>query len=146
MFAQWLAQILLNTAEAAAPCPDAITGVATESLESPFFDHFHQLTIPVEALIKLPAQGVQLKTSPIDLESYDSVQLEKFVKDSKLDQSKLLTHTHDVFVDQKTLSRIAAGEENVEIKVISARGNFVHNFKFTASPAIKTKLKRQSQS
>ncbi|MGZ3769160.1 MAG: hypothetical protein ACXVCP_06635 [Bdellovibrio sp.] len=138
-------QFILNRAQAGAPCADAIVGLAAESLDSPFFEHFHQLVIPVEALIRIPKNGIQLKTTPVDAGSYDNEQLEKFLKESKLDREKLLTHTHDVFIDQTALDRIAKGEKNVEVRVISGRGNYVHNFMFTASPAIKAKIKRQSK-
>jgi hypothetical protein len=136
---QWLTKSVF--ANAAQTCSDAIIGIAVESSDSPFFEHYHQLVIPASVLIKIPEEGVRLVTTPVDSGSYNEDQLDQLVKQTRLNKEKLQTHSHEVFIDKASLERIAQGEKNVEIRVISASGNYVHNFIVNSSPAILAKIK-----
>jgi hypothetical protein len=49
-----------------------------------------------------------------------------------------------VTISQSKLQAIANGEKNVEVRVISKAGNYVHNFLITASPMTLAILKKKS--
>ncbi len=114
--------------------------VFAESHDTPFFEHFHTISIPVKALIEQPAAGIVVTTSAVDQNSYDVAQFASFIKSSGLNTANLKTHTHAVAITQSQLQRIAAGEKNVEIKVISKAGNYVHNFLVTAPRSAIVKI------
>ncbi len=115
----------------------------TESGDSPFFLHYHTVAIPVAALIALPADGVRVVTTPVDQGSYDLEGFNQFIEKSGLDPGSLKTHHHEILVSQNELARIAKGEANVEIRVISPGGNYVHNFLVTAPPSALVKVRKQ---
>jgi hypothetical protein len=121
------------------------TDLTVESNESPFYLHYHQLSIPVAALLKQPDQGIVVKTSIVDQGSYDVTAFKKFIADSGLDPAKLSAHSHDVKISKAELNRIAAGQKDVEVRVISASGNYVHNFLITANPSTLAKVRRFQQ-
>jgi len=119
---------------------------STENTDSPFYKHFHQLSIPVAALIKPPVKGIVVKTLPVDQGSYDLEGFKKFIASSGLNAEALLRHDHEVAISSAQLIRIAQGEKDVEIKVISKKGNYVHNFFITASPMVLAKIRKQKSS
>ena len=139
-----LAETATPTAPAPAPaiCLAKQTELSEESSESPFFQHFHQLSIPVVALLKLPDAGVVVKTSVMDQGSYDVEAFNKFISSNSLNQADFIAHSHDVKIGKAELARIAGGEKEVEIRVISANGNYVHNFFLTANPSTLAKVRR----
>lgn len=123
-------------------CLVKLSEISAESTDSPFFEHYHQLAIPVASLIQPPATGIVVKTSPVDQGSFDQETLSKFAASSGLDAAKLQRHSHSVALTRSDLSRIADGEKNVEIRVISPNKNYVHNFFFTAPPSLLVKVRR----
>lgn len=131
---------LADTVEA--PCFLRADELTTESVESPFYEHFHQLTIPLEALVEPPAEGLVIRSGPVDQGSYDVEAFEKFIRSSRLDEKALVRHQHDVMIAQDQLRRIASGEKDVEVRVISKNGNDVHNFLITAPPSALVKVKK----
>ena len=119
---------------------------ATESKDTPFYEHFHTLSLPVSALINPPKEGLTVFTTEVDQGSYDVAGFKSFLKTSGLKAEKLQNHSHDVLITQDQLTRIANGEKEVEIKVISKAGNYVHNFVITAPrSAIVKVLKARSR-
>ncbi len=132
------------TAEIAALCVEHTGEFSVETQDSPFFEHFHFLTIPLKALQQPPVDGVTLKTTELDQGSYDLDGFKAFIEKSRLDPKALLTHSHDVKISQAQLLAIAAGEKNVEVRVISAAGNYVHNFLITASPMTLATLRKHA--
>jgi hypothetical protein len=124
-------------------CVAHVGEFSVETQDSPFFEHFHFLTIPIKALIQPPAQGITLKTSPVDADSYDVEGFKAVIEQTGLDSGALSTHSHDVKISQAKLLAIAAGEKNVEVRVISAGGNYVHNFLISASPMTLATLRKQ---
>jgi hypothetical protein len=140
---------LLNWSDEQATCLAVPGEFSIETQDSPFFEHFHYLAIPISALLTIPAAGVVLKTSTIDIASYDKEAFTKFIADSGLNAESLLKHSHDVKISGEKLQAIADGHKNVEIRVISANGNYVHNFLITVSPMIvatlrKAKMKKET--
>jgi hypothetical protein len=123
-------------------CPLDLETIAVESDETPFFEHYHQLSLPVSALVDPPKDGILLSTSAVDQGSYDIEGFERFIRSSGLDRDKLKSHSHDILISQADLKRIAGGEKNVEIRVISKAGNYVHNFKITASASALAKVRK----
>ena len=119
--------------------------MSVESTDSPFFQHFHQLTLPVRALIELPKDGIIVKTSSVDQGSYDVAGFDKFIKSSGLNADLLRKHDHSIQINRNQLLQIAQGQKNVEIRVISKSGNYVHNFLITASPMVLAKVRRGSR-
>lgn len=113
-----------------------------ENTDSPFYEHFHHLSIPTKALIKPPAEGIVIKTQPVDQGSYDVEGFNKFIASSGLKAEVLRKHDHDVKITREQLERIAAGEKAVEIRVISKAGNYVHNFIITAPPSALAKVRK----
>jgi DUF971 family protein len=116
--------------------------VFAENHDTPFYEHFHTLSIPVKALIEQPASGVVVTTTEVDQNSYDVAGFAAFIKSSKLNPASLKAHTHAVSITQNQLQRIAAGEKDVEIKVISKAGNYVHNFLVTAPRSAILKIQK----
>jgi hypothetical protein len=113
-----------------------------ENTDSPFYEHFHHLSIPTQALIKPPAEGIVVKTQPVDQGSYDVEGFNKFIASSGLKAEVLRKHDHEVKISRDQLERIAAGEKAVEIRVISKAGNYVHNFIVTAPPSALAKVRK----
>lgn len=126
----------------AAECVLNLENLAVESGDSPFFEHYHQLLLPVSALLAPPKDGVTVVTSAVDQGSYDTIAFEKFIKSSGLNADNLKVHRHEVQITAAELSRIAAGEKEVEVRVISKAGNYVHNFKITASASALARIRR----
>lgn len=123
-------------------CSQELTGITLENNETPFFEHFHELHVPLTALQKPPLNGILLKTSAMDPGSYDVRGFKNFVQQFGLDPHSLSRHGHEVKISQRQLQRIANGEQNVEVRVVSANGNYVHNFLITASPAILASVRK----
>lgn len=113
-----------------------------ENTDSPFYEHYHQLSLPVQALLNPPSEGIVIKTSPVDQGSYDVAGFNKFITASGLKAEVLRKHDHDVRITREQLERIAAGEKAVEIRVISKAGNYVHNFIITAPPSALAKVRK----
>jgi hypothetical protein len=113
-----------------------------ENTDSPFYEHFHHLSIPTQALIKPPAEGIVVKTQPVDQGSYDVEGFNKFIASSGLKAEVLRKHDHEVKISRELLERIAGGEKSVEIRVISKAGNYVHNFIVTAPPSALAKVRK----
>lgn len=137
-----LASTLLSPAKDV-PCIMHTGDLAVETQESPFFEHFHFLSIPLEALVKPPEAGIVLTTTPVDQDSYDVDGFKKFIASSGLNEKNLLVHTHDIKLSKDQLQAIASGQKNVEVRVISQKGNYVHNFRITASPMILATIKNK---
>lgn len=125
-------------------CARGLTALHLETNESPFFEHYHQLSIPVKALVN-PAKALVLQTSAVDEESMDEKGFEDFIRSSKLDAEKLSRHSHAVSISIEQLKRIAGGERNVEVRVISPAGNYVHNFLITAYQSTLAPQRRRSK-
>lgn len=125
------------------PCIMHTGDLSVETQESPFFEHFHFLSIPVEALVNPAEAGIILTTTPLDQDSYDVDGFKKFIASSGLNEKNLLVHTHDVKLSKDQLQAIASGQKDVEVRVISQKGNYVHNFKITASPMILATIKNK---
>ncbi|WP_413587161.1 hypothetical protein [Bdellovibrio sp. HCB274] len=133
---------LTNWSAEQAACLAVQGEFVTESQDSPFFEHFHFLSIPVSALSTIPENGITLKTSTIDLASYDQETFKRFITETGLNAEALLKHSHEVKIDAAKLQAIADGQKSVEIRVISANGNYVHNFLITASPMILATVRK----
>lgn len=127
------------------PCYLHTDEVTAESVDSPFYEHFHQLTIPLSALLNPPAQGVTIRSSPVDQGSYDVEAFEKFILESHADEKALQRHQHDVLITEDQLRRLAGGQPAVEIRVISKNGNYVHNFLITAPQSALVKVRKVQQ-
>ncbi|QLY26748.1 hypothetical protein [Bdellovibrio sp. KM01] len=132
------------SAELGSLCVAHLGEFSFETQDSPFFEHFHSLTIPIKTLLQPPAEGIILKTTPVDQDSYDAEGFKAFIEQTRLDPKALSTHSHNVKISQAKLLAIAAGEKNVEIRVISASGNYVHNFIISASPMTLATLRKQA--
>jgi hypothetical protein len=124
-------------------CVRLASEFSAENTDSPFYEHFHQLSVPVAALMNPPQDGIVVKTLPVDQGSYDIAGFNKFIASSGLKADSLRSHDHDVRISNEQLIRIAQGEKDVEIKVISQKGNYVHNFFITASPMVLATIKVQ---
>ena len=122
----------------AADCLMRLSEISTENIDSPFFEHFHRLAIPISSLIKPPQEGLILKTGLMDMGSYNAQEFEA----SGLNAKTLLPHIHEVAVTQNQLDRIATGEKDVEIRVITKKGIYVHNFFVTAPPSALIKVRK----
>jgi hypothetical protein len=116
--------------------------IHTESVDTPFYEHFHTLAIPVSALISPPQEGITVTTSVVDQGSYDVSGFKKFIASSGLKADSLQSHSHPVKITQDQLQRIANGEKDVEIRVISKAGNYVHNFLVTAPRSAIVKVQK----
>lgn len=139
-------RFLFQRAKAEATCTPNLEALLVESSDSPFFEHYHQLLLPVAALIKPPAAGLRLNTTVLDRSSYDVAAFENFVASSKLQRENLLNHSHEVLIGPRELHRIGNGEKSVEIRVISPAGNYVHNFKITALASTLVKVRKGASS
>lgn len=136
---------LLNWSNAKATCLAIPGELLIETQDSPFFEHFHYLAIPMSALLTIPDSGIAVKTSAVDITSYDKEGFKKFIADTGLNADSLIKHSHDVKISAQQLQAIAEGQKNVEIRVISANGNYVHNFIITASPMILATLRKAKE-
>lgn len=126
------------------PCVMYQGNLSVETQDSPFFEHFHFLSIPLEVLVKPPESGIVLTTTPLDQDSYDVDGFKKFIASSGLNEKNLLVHTHDIKLSKDQLQAIADGQKDVEVRVISQKGNYVHNFRITASPMILATIKKRT--
>lgn len=99
--------------------------------DSPFFEHYHALQIPVEAIVNPPLAGITLTTTNVDQGSIDEAGFDKFIQQSGLPREKFRNHSHAVTLTRDDLVRIGRGD-TVEIRIVSGNGNYVHNFKITA--------------
>lgn len=148
----------LATPVAASVTAQALTATATcESAELdaiqiesegqvPFFEHYHQILVPVAALVDPPAEGITLVTSPMDQGSYDQAGYDAtFTKPQ--DKLNFQHHKHPVFISQQQLQQIASGAREVLVQVYSKNtGNHVHDFKITASRSALIKTQRAVKS
>lgn len=142
-FVSLLLNSLLPKAQASEVCGQPLEYLRVESTESPFYVHYHQILIPVEVLIRKPAEGILVKSSSVDAGSYDPNEFKSFIQKSGLKESNLIAHAHDVLISQTQLIEISEGK-SVEIRVISKSGNFVHNFIVQAPPSALSAIKRNS--
>ncbi len=126
-------------------CNPELNDLVFETIESPFFEHYHRVLVPTSALVNIPSEGLSLTTSPMDQGSYDLERFEAFVKSSKLSKDALIAHKHSLHLSKEQLQRLASGEKDMEVRVISDNGNYVHNFKLTASPSALAKIKNGSK-
>lgn len=128
---------------ALANCGSPLEFIRTESTDTPFYEHYHQLLVPVAALVSPPSKGLVISTSAVDAESYNQDEFSKFLASSGLKRSTLQEHKHDVLISHSQLLQIRDGAE-VEIRVISKAGNYVHNFFIKASPSALSAVKRKA--
>lgn len=124
-----------------AVCVPGLDFVSAEATYFKAYEHYHLLSIPVTTLITLPEAGFTTRTSILDQGSLDVEAIEKFLKETGLSAS-LKTHSHEVKFTQAELQRIASGEKEVEITVLTPKGNLAHRFYFTASPSALAKIRR----
>ncbi len=120
---------------------DEITAEATGFTR---YQHFHNLSLPVSVLIAPPEAGFKIRTSILDQGSLDEAAFAQFIKETGIDPS-LRYHSHLVSFTKEDLGRIASGEKEVKIGVLTPMGNFAHNFFFTAPPSALVKIKRGRQ-
>lgn len=118
---------------------DQVTAEATYFAR---YEHFHILAIPISVLITPPAAGYKTRTSPLDQDSLDEKAFNEFIKESGLDGNSLRVHSHEVNFTQAELERIANGEKDVEITVLTPKGNLGHRFYFTASRSAIVKIQK----
>jgi hypothetical protein len=116
--------------------------VSAEATYFSRYEHFHILSIPLSVLIKPSAEGYTTRTSPLDQESLDEKAFAEFIKDSGLDGPSLRKHSHEVKFTKEELERIASGEKEVKITVLTPKGNVGHHFYFTASRSALVKIQR----
>lgn len=117
---------------------DEITAEATGFTR---YEHFHQLSVPIAVLINPPKEGFKIRCSTLDQGSLDEKAFNEFIKETGLDPS-LRFHSHEVKFTQDELNRIASGEKDVKITVLSPKGNFAHDFTFTAPRSAIVKIQR----
>lgn len=122
-------------------CLPGLDHVSAEATYFARYEHYHLLSIPVSVLISLPAKGYTTRTSTVDQASLDMEAINQFIKETGMSDS-LKTHSHKVEFSQDDLKRIAAGEKEVEITVLTPKGNLAHRFYFTASPSALARIKR----
>jgi len=124
-------------------CLTGLQGIDVESNDSAGYEHFHQLILPVSALITPPRSGIKLLTSTVDQGSFNDSDMKTFAKTLNMNSDALRTHNHEVFITYEELKSIASGTKNVEIKVY-ARSNkqYVHNFLITAPPSTLSMIKK----
>jgi hypothetical protein len=143
IFSSFFSTLAAQAQTSALPaCLVDVTHIGSESHDSPFFEHYHVLALPLASLLVQPAQGIVVKTSPVDQGSYDAAAFEAFIAASGLDKRQLQHHQHDVAITKNQLERIAAGEKDVELRVISPNGNYIHNFLVTAPPSVLVKVRK----
>lgn len=118
---------------------DQVTAEATYFAR---YEHFHILAIPLSVLIAPSVNGYTTRTSPLDQASLDEKAFNDFIKETGLDGASLRTHSHSVTFTQQELERIASGEKEVKITVMTPKGNLAHHFYFTASRSALVKIKR----
>lgn len=135
----------IAAAQSGCETPD-LQFVRLETTYSPFFQHYHLLLLPVQALVSPPSGGIVLRTSEVDQKSFEVREFENFIASSGLNKQALQHHRHNVAISHDQLVRIASGEREVEITVISEKGNHVHNFTVTAPPSVLAAVKRGIQS
>ena len=126
------------------PAEVCVPGLDFVSAEATYFaryEHYHLLSIPVSILMNPPVDGFKVRTSVLDQDSLDVEALDKFLKETGL-SSALRTHSHEVSFTQKELIRIGDGEANVEITVLTPKGNLAHHFYFTATKSALVKVKK----
>jgi len=116
--------------------------VSAEATYFSRYEHFHILSIPIAVLINPPAEGFKIRTSPLDQDSLDEKAFAEFIKDSGLDGPSLRKHSHEVNFTKEELERIASGEKEVKITVLTPKGNVGHYFYFTASRSALVKIQR----
>lgn len=115
--------------------------ISTEATGFTKYEHHHQLAIPISVLINPPDEGFKVRTSTLDQGSLDEAAFKSFLKESGLDES-LRFHSHEVKFTKDQLNRIASGEKEVKISVLSPKGNPAHDFFFTAPRSAIIKVKR----
>lgn len=126
-------------------CIPDLDFISAEATETKFYEHYHRLSIPVEALIDLPEDGIEIKTSFLDQKSLDEESYYKTLKSFPYlcdREVPLRFHFHNVKITQSELKRIASGEKNVEIVVPTPAGNLAHKFYFTATKSALIKIQR----
>jgi hypothetical protein len=147
-----LSGVALTTAKSALAAPASLNKedlcvmkmdhVTAEATYFARYEHFHILAIPISVLINPPAEGYKVRTSPLDQDSLDEKAFAEFIKDSGLDASSLRLHSHEVSFSQAELERIASGEKEVKITVLTPKGNVGHHFFFTAQRSAIVKIQR----
>jgi hypothetical protein len=118
---------------------DQVTAEATYFAR---YEHFHILAIPISVLIAPPEQGYTTRTSVLDQASLDEKAFNDFIKETGLDGASLRVHSHAVSFTKEDLERIASGEKEVKITVMTPKGNIAHYFYFTASRSAQVKIQR----
>lgn len=127
--------------QAADSCVPSLGYISAEATYFKAYEHYHLLSIPVSALITLSDKGYTTRTSVLDQGSLDEEALKKFLKETGL-SSSLKDHSHEVHVTQAELQRIANGEKDVEITVLTPKGNLAHRFYFTATQSALAKVRK----
>lgn len=143
-FAALILPLPFKSALAQDSCLRGLEGIDAESNESPFFTHYHQLIIPVSALVNPPANGIQLVTGKVDQGSFDQEALEAYARSQRIELAALQSHDHIVRIGRAELKQISAGRENVEIKVYARDGHtYVHNFLVTAPRSLLATVEKE---
>lgn len=122
-------------------CLMKLDEITTEGSGFTRYEHYHQLSIPVSVLINPPKEGFKIRCSTLDQGSLDEKAFNDFIKETGIDPS-LRFHSHEVTFTQDHLNRIANGEKDVKITVLSPKGNFAHDFTFTAPRSAIIKIQR----
>jgi hypothetical protein len=117
---------------------DQVTAEATYFAR---YEHFHILAIPLSVLMAPSDKGFTTRTSSLDQASLDEKAFNEFIKETGLDGDSLRTHSHSVTFTKDELERIASGEKEVKITVMTPKGNLAHYFFFTASRSALVKIK-----
>ncbi len=123
-------------------CQIRMDQVSAEATYFARYEHFHILTIPVAVLVNPPEQGYSTRTSVLDQDSLDEKAFNEFIKETGLDGASLRIHSHAVTFTKEELERIANGEKDVKITVMTPKGNIAHYFYFTASRSAQVKIQR----
>ncbi len=127
-------------------CIPNLDYISTESTHFQVYEHYHRLSIPISALILPPSGGVTVKTSMLDQSSLDKKKYTNFIEQTKRKFESLINHDHEFVITQEQLERIASGEREVEVKLLSPIGNLTHIFYFTASKSALIKINRARKS
>jgi hypothetical protein len=124
------------------PCIPDLDFVCAEATGFVSYEHFHRLAIPVSVLITPPQEGFETRTTTLDQRSLDEEAFKKFLTKTGLKEQDIRFHSHAVKITQEELERIASGEERVKIFVKTPKGNFGHEFFFTATKSALIKIQR----
>ncbi len=139
-----LTYVFADKNELNSKCLTDLEGIDVESDDAVGYEHYHQLILPVSALVNPPTSGIWLRTSAVDQGSYDELGMQDFSKSINVNVEAMRSHTHDVFISYEELKSIAAGAKKVEVKAYARdKKTYVHNFFITAPPSALAVVKRE---